>query len=458
MTELLESRVVAGLLVVGLLGVAWLARSQNPRVATLDNREEVVFWHFWGGADRAVVDDVVRRFNESQDRYRVRAIAMPGNNLQAKLFLSIAGGDPPDLVNQDDPVVADWASRGFILPLDAIADESDVRAIRDYLFPAARKLGQYDNRLFAVCNGLDIRALYYNRTALQRRGLEPPASLAGLDRIATEFNPPGLSPSGARTFGYLPDSRRLWAWGYVFGGSFYDSQSDKLTLDDPPIVAAATWMQQYARWYGADTINRYRAGDQSLPGKAFPLLPVLPGEMTGRYVVLMDGQWRTRDIEGFLRQREAQGLPAPEFGVCPLPPPPGGPSDAGWVNGNVFVVPRGGRNPAGAVAFMKFWIGLDQPAEAAATCAAGGWIPVSPQVVRHPRFARFLEQQPLFAEFVRLAASPGQQPVPLIPGAAVLKRTVEQAAAEIMDDPGLDPGDVLEAANRRLNRGRAEPE
>ncbi len=43
--------------------------------------EVVVFWHFWGGRDRSVVEDVVARFNASQDRYFVRAVAMPGNNL-----------------------------------------------------------------------------------------------------------------------------------------------------------------------------------------------------------------------------------------------------------------------------------------------------------------------------------------------------------------------------------------
>ena len=74
-----------------------------------DPREEVVFWHFWGGRDRPVVEEIVRRFNDSQAEYRVRAVAMPGANLDLKFFLSVAGGDPPDLLNQDDPIVADWA-------------------------------------------------------------------------------------------------------------------------------------------------------------------------------------------------------------------------------------------------------------------------------------------------------------------------------------------------------------
>ena len=60
----------------------------------------------------------------------------------------------------------------------------------------------------------------------------------------------------------------------------------------------------------------------------------------------------------------------------PLPPPAGGVANAGWVNGNFFVVPRGGRSPSGAWQFMKFWSGVDgHAADAARACAAGGWIP-----------------------------------------------------------------------------------
>ncbi len=52
------------------------------------NRTEVVFWHFWGGQTKTSSMTVVVPFQPSQDQYFVRAVAMPGNNLQAKLFLS----------------------------------------------------------------------------------------------------------------------------------------------------------------------------------------------------------------------------------------------------------------------------------------------------------------------------------------------------------------------------------
>ncbi len=89
----------------------FLKRGTAAREEPPAGRAEVVFWHFWGGADKAVVDGIVDRFNSSQRSHFVRAVALPGNNLDLKLFLSITGGDPPDLVNQDDPILGDWAAR-----------------------------------------------------------------------------------------------------------------------------------------------------------------------------------------------------------------------------------------------------------------------------------------------------------------------------------------------------------
>src|SRR5687768_6936092 len=127
-----------------LLGLALLAQWRRPEPNQQSGREsetirEVVFWHFWGGEDRKVVERVVARFNESQSQYRVRAVAMPGNNLDLKVFLAVTGGDPPDLINQDDPILGDWASRGALLPLEAFASDEELRGLDAWLFPAASR-------------------------------------------------------------------------------------------------------------------------------------------------------------------------------------------------------------------------------------------------------------------------------------------------------------------------------
>jgi len=430
------------------LGLGLVASSLLERRGSHDTvppgRREVVFWHFWGGADRQVVEQVVDRFNRSQQQHFVRAIAMPGNNLDVKLFLAVTGGDPPDLINQDDPIMADWAERGALLPLDEVATEAELEDLSRWLVPAARRLGTYDGRMYALCNGLDIRALYYNQTLLAEHGLQPPQTLADLDRLASQLTRRGAEGRLERV-GYLPDPRRLWAWGIVFGGQFYDDERRTVTADSPPIVAALGWMASYSERFGAAEVAAFRQGDQSLPGKTFPLL-------AGRYAIIMDGQWRVRDIVAAQQEQRRAGQPVTEFGVCPLPPPVGGVTRAGWVNGNFFLVPRGTNNARGAWEFMKFWSGFGGHEGAAAeSCVAGGWIPVSQAVVNEPVFQQFLTEQPLFATFVELAAEPNQVPTPVVPGAGYFFRTVNEAAAEAMYvESAPPPEELLRAAADRI--------
>lgn len=440
-------------LIVGLIALciapAYLRWQSSSEPTIPAGRKEVVFWHFWGGKDRAVVADVVLKFNQSQDKYWVREIAMPGNNLQAKLFLSTTGGDPPDLVNQDDPILADWALRGVIQAMDEIADPQEVESVSNWMFDSARRLSTYDDRMFAVCNGLDIRALYYNQTALEQFDCSVPETIEQLDNIAETISPSRLNVE-RDYYAYLPDSRRLWAWGYVFGGDFYDATSSRVTLATPKINQAAQWMQSYSQKYGAENVAAFRTGDQSLPGKSFPLLPLGDHDSIGRYVMLMDGQWRTRDINSFNKKRQEKNLTPIKFGVTALPTPATGRENAGWVNGNFFVVPQGAKNSEGAWEFIKFWIGFADAEQAANTCAQGGWIPVSQEVVDSPEFRSFLRQDPLFKKFVELAASPNQFPIPVTPGAPMFKRTVEASAYELLNQPDLDSNAVLLDAEKRI--------
>ena len=426
-----------------IIATSLLFGCEEQDAKLLTAREEVVFWHFWGGRDRPIVESIVQQFNDSQDRYRVHAIAMPGANLDLKFFLSVAGGDPPDLMNHDDPVLADWAYRGVVTPLDELASDEELSQLKEWLFPAALKMSTYQDRFFALCNGLDIRAFYCNKTLLDEHGLPLPETIEDLDRIA-ETIAPAADASDRKRMGYLPDPRRLWAWGIVFGGELADvtadEVADQITADSPEILAALKWMAGYSERYGPSNVAAFRSGEQALTGASFPLLA------DRRYAVMMDGQWRVRDLAEATEVAAKSNKPMDEFTVAPLPSPPEGRRDAGWVNGNFFIVPQQARCKAGAWEFMKFWTGfVGSEAIAAEACAAGGWIPVSQEIVDQDAYQQALADYPLLSEFVRLAASPNQAPVPGLPIASVYYQNVIRAAQEVMYR-GADPEAELKNA------------
>jgi multiple sugar transport system substrate-binding protein len=435
-----------------LVAFVWLLRGEKTERAKADGRTEVVLWHFWGGADLEVIRDVVARFNAAQADYRVREIAMPGNNLRAKLFLSAAGGEPPDLINIDDPVVADWYELGLLSSVDEIAGVEEAEEISEQLFPAARQLSSYSGKLVGICNGLDVRALYFNRSFLEQQGWAVPKTLEELDQLNEQVGKLGLSQP---RFAFLPAPRRALFFVNLFGGSVWDFSAGRPQLDSPAAVASLAWLQDYSRRYGVGDVAAYRQSDQSLPGKVFPLLPQADDQQVGRYLFSLDGQWRVRDLQAFRKQRSARGLSSPEFDVIPLPPPSSAQvknaaEPGGWVNGNVFVFPRGGRNSSGAIAFAKFWIGLSNSQTAAEIAIAGGWIPVTPAVVFEAKYRAALAADPIFRQFVQLASSPQLQPTPVVRGAGYLQRLLESTAERVASDPSLSPEQELKAANQQL--------
>jgi len=425
-------------LILAVLGVAvclWAAavvlRGDNKAVSM--DREQVVFWHFWGGEQRQAVQEIVRRFNASQSQYQVVEVSVPGQNLNMKFFMSLVGGDAPDVLNQDDQVVAQWADRGVLTPIRELAqDEDEYNRLLDWLNPSARKIGTYDHELFALCNAIDIRALFYRHDALG--GNAPPVTIAELDRITQR---PDADDSRML---YLPDDRRLWAWGVVFGGDFYDENTGQITADHPRIVEALQWMVSYPRHHGVEAIRAFRSTNREA-GAGSMLLE-------GRYGLMMDGQWRVAEMDEAREQSLASGHSSIDYGVVPLPAPSGGRSQAGWVNGNFFVVPKGCRNPRGAWEFMKFWSGFGgHEAEAAISATSGGWIPTSSQVVEQPEFQTYLKRHPQFRLFVDLANSPHQQPTPMIPVQAYYFERLNRAVEEAMS-LSKSPKQALKNATR----------
>lgn len=402
-----------GLAYLLIIAVSIWAAVRGEQVRTIPaGRSRVVFWHFWGGAERQVVQDVVRRFNASQAEFWVDEVAIPGQNLDMKFYMSLSGGQPPDCLNQDDPIVGQWADKGVLLPLRALASPEEYQQLQRWLSPAAKRIGLYRGELFALCNGLDIRAMLYREDALH--GGSPPATLAEFDALAKRAS------GDPRQLQFLPDDRRLWVYGAVFGGEFYNEATGKVTANDPRIVRALEWMVSYSKFHGLPAIQTFRANNREA-GAGSPLLQ-------GRFGMMLDGQWRVAELDAGLHKSRSF-----DYRVAPLPFPADGHENAGWVNGNFFLVPKGCRNPRGAWAFMKFWSGFGGfEHEAALTAARGGWIPASPDVAARPEFQQYLTDHPRFRTFVELSHSPNQFPTPNVKVQAYFFDRVNQAAQEAL--------------------------
>ena len=83
-----------------------------------------------------------------------------------------AGASDFDVFNVDVPLVASYASRGLLLPLDGFFASDDTARWA----PSARAAGTFEGELVAPPMRTSTQLLYFNRAVFDRAGVEPPSA------------------------------------------------------------------------------------------------------------------------------------------------------------------------------------------------------------------------------------------------------------------------------------------
>ena len=324
----------------------------------------------WTAEWKTVVDRIVTRFNESQDKYEVIALSVPSTSADAKFLLAVVGGDPPDLMAQWNPIIPTWAQSGMLRPLDDLMTPAERERFFREAYPIAKKIGVYQDRLYGMAIGVNVFALYYRPEQLREAGLDPdhfPESLetlvewgAKLDRFDSQGNLTRL--------GFLPSWFKMYA--PVFGGGFYDWQKQQLTLATPENLRCLSYLMGARQRLGVEVVTRFDSAQNAGFGMEWPFL-------SGTFSITLDGQWRVEQL--------AKYAPNLDYRVAPIPPPQGGRRFAGWSSGNFMVVPTSARHAEGAWEFIKFWSGFSDPESAAEFHTWGGWLPAFPRSRRRAR-------------------------------------------------------------------------
>lgn len=124
-------------------------------------------------------------------------------DLHHVLVHAVAEGRAPDVALMDSVWVREFASSGFLLPLDeadpAWADGDDPADLLD----AFRSGNEYDGHPVAVQAEADVVGLWYHRATLDEAGIAPPSTWddllrAGVALRARGFEHPLAMPAGSR--------------------------------------------------------------------------------------------------------------------------------------------------------------------------------------------------------------------------------------------------------------------
>ena len=210
---------------------------------------KIVYWRSLTGVAGEAQEDLVARFNESQDKIQVEAQFQGAYaELLQKLLAALAAGELPDLVLLDSPFVALFAKDGALVDLDPFVkkDTSDFD-LKDFI-PGLIADGYYENKLYALPLMRSTPLLYVNgdmfaEAGLPRRAPKTWDEFREFSKKVTKFDAAGLPIQQGAGFTMGQTSAHWYFQGavYSFGGLVSDEKFGLHLTEEPVIKLATLW-------------------------------------------------------------------------------------------------------------------------------------------------------------------------------------------------------------------------
>jgi len=321
-------------------------------------------------------------WNKEHPNERVTLVLLPEaeNGQLAQLTANLqAGSSAYDVIDMDVIWTAQFASAGWIIPLDG-----SMFPLGDFLPPAV-DTAMYDGHLWAVPYYSNAEVLYYRKDILDRAKEQPPATwaqLAGLAQtLGREYHMQGyasqLSPYEGLTVNFADAVQSA-------GGSIL-SPAGTVTVDSPQAQAGLSFLVDGLRqgWITKSSLN-YEEESSAADFEAGKLL-------------FLDN-WPF--VYSQASQPVAGNNVVGKFGVTLLPGQNGpGSSSLGGAN---LAVSAYSRHQASALAFIRYLTGLQQEKQ---LLIDSGFPPVWTKLYSDPAMVKLFPDLPVVKRAI-LAAQP----------------------------------------------------
>ncbi|MFD9325041.1 ABC transporter substrate-binding protein [Streptomyces sp. NPDC060065] len=162
-------RTASGLAVAGALGSSLSACSGGTGAGSTSSKLTMTWW---GSDDRHnAYKKALATFQKSNPKIKIQETYSGYDGYFDKFNTNIAGGSAPDLLQMDTALVAQYARKGVLAPIDEYVGKTlDLTGFAKTLLAA----GTVDGKLYGVPSGIGVNQLTVNRSGLEDLGLKLP--------------------------------------------------------------------------------------------------------------------------------------------------------------------------------------------------------------------------------------------------------------------------------------------
>src|SRR5262245_25241578 len=419
-------RALALLAIAGLVAAAAPAGAQEQRVVAQ-------FWYSFGGKNREVTEAHIKKFNESQSKYRIEG-AFQGDYFQAlaKIRAAAATKTAPAVFHVIGEAIPQLAAAGLFEPLDSYAKGPNGTRLEDFLPGQTQHtyfdyLGKPAAPLVALPFFRSTPILFYNADLLAQKGVKPPTTWDELRDASAQLTV--REGSEVRIYGFeVPIDWWFWlAMLHQAGGTLVTADGKKAAFREKGTEALQFWV---------DLVNRDKTMKRP-PGKDY-------------------NAWEVTNTD-FLNQRVAMIYTSTAFlnhmtqnakfrvGTAFLP---GKVKQAVPTGGTFFVIARDAPAPQKEAgwAFIKW---MTEPAQTISLSKATGYMPIRTSAVNSPEMQDFYKQNPNYKTAIDQLKT--AQRFPFSPGLIEIQREVIQPNLEAAVLGIKTSAEIMQAAEAKTN-------
>ena len=306
---------------------------------TGDSQDPVVidFWHHYSAQspeNETLMNVLIPKFEEENPGYKINAVSHEWAELHDKIIVSAgseSGNSLPDVARLDIAWVPEFQKMDILVPLDK--DMSDFSEVSGNLLDSAMSTGFVKGNYYAMALNTNTKILFYNEQALADAGIAVPTTMDELYAAAAKLS--GTNANGQQVWGLNEPALSGWnVLPYIWsnGGAITNDDYTKATgyLNSEATVAT---IQKFADMYKDGQFTGFNSGD----------IPMTDGFGTGRYMMLLEGPWKTAEMDG--------AYPDFKYGTSDMP---AGAAGSHSVLGGEDIAMFKGADSEGAWLFMKF--------------------------------------------------------------------------------------------------------
>ncbi|WP_214409064.1 extracellular solute-binding protein [Sphaerisporangium fuscum] len=315
------------------------AKSADPAAVS----GEVTWWDTSDATNEGpVFQELIKDFQAKYPKIKVNYVNVPFADAQNKFKTAAqSGSGAPDVLRADVGWVAEFASLGYLAPLDGTPalDKPD-----DFL-PSPAGSGKYNGKTYGIPQVTDTLGLLYNKELLKKAGHDaPPKTFAELKTFAQDVK----SKAGADGLALNVDAYFLLPFIYGEGGDLLDVTTKKITVASPQSVAGFKVVE-----------DLIKSGAAAKPAVQDSYTNAETAFKEGKVAMIFNGPWSNTDNLGGKVFKDKPD----NFGIAPVP---SGSVKAGApTGGHDYTVYAGSKNLDASYLFVNFMDSAESQAKIA---------------------------------------------------------------------------------------------